>query len=437
MTAPPSSASIGPTRPATPTGCATNVFSLEIEAYPDWGVVPFKALLRVSLRSATDSVESVWWDFESDGAIDASGSEVSHTFGQPIDYAVTATVRTAQRGDIKLTNTVEGYVAVMSLTFDDGCASVYTQAMPVLEARGVAGTAYIIPTWVKDWGASYMSWDDIRELADLGWDIGSHTMTHVSLEGVDDSTLQYELYESRAELRARGFDAENFSFPFGEYDQHALDEVKRCYASCRMVGHALNPPVEFTDPYVLLSKTSQPWLTLGQYQANVDSVAAAGGWYILNNHRVWGDCYGCGWCITTQTLADLVDYALESRLKVAPVKEVLGYRDASEENSRLPGGPGEDEVSPQGIVWVYSNPFRLPGQIEFRLPSPATAVVGIYDCRGRHVRNLERTSLEKFDHRVTWDGHNALGEEVASGAYYCVITFGDETRSSGPILILR
>jgi peptidoglycan/xylan/chitin deacetylase (PgdA/CDA1 family) len=434
---PPSSASIEPARPATPTGCSSNVFSLEIEAHPAWGVVPFETVLRVSLRSTDDSLETVWWDFESDGAVDASGREVSHTFGQPVDYAVTATVRTAERGEIELKKTVEGYVAVMSLTFDDGCKSVYSHAMPVLGARGVTATAYIVPTWVKDYGATYMSWDDIQVLADLGWDIGSHTMTHVSLEGVDDSTLQYELYESREALRAHGLDAENFSLPFGEYDEHALDEVEGCYKSCRMVGNALNPPVEFTDPYALLSKTSQPWITLAQYQADIDNVAAAGGWYILNNHRVWGDCYDSGWCITYQTLAGIVDYAIDSRLKVADVREVLGYRQASEENSRLPGEANEDDAAPGGIVWTHSNPLHLPGQIQFRLPAPATARAMIYDCRGRHVKDLECSPAAGCEHEVSWDGLNSEGKSVAGGVYYCVITVGGEAHSSGPILILR
>ena len=431
------SASVVPTRPAAPTGCATNVFSLEIESHPAWGVVPFDALLRVTLRSSTDSVVSVWWDFESDGTVDASGLSVRHTFGQPVDYRVAATVTTAERGGFELAGTVSGYVAVMSLTFDDGCKSVYSQAMPILNSRGLTGTAYIIPTWVKDWGSTYMSWSDIRELADLGWDIGSHTMTHVSLKGVDDSTLHYELYAAKEELQSRGFEAGNFSFPFGQYDQAALDAVKVCHESSRMVGHALNPPVEFTDPYSLLSKTSQPWIALEQYQADVDSVAAYGGWYILNNHRVWPDCYSTSLCIQCQMMADLVDYTVDSRLKVANVEEVLGYRRASEENSRMPRDDHEDEAGSHAILWTYSNPFRPPAEIEFRLASPASAVAQIYDCIGRLVKNLECGPGERSIHTISWDGLNSLGEPVASGVYYCAVTIKGRAHATSPILILR
>ncbi len=441
VSAPPSPASIEPTRPAAPTGCASGVFSLAIEARPGWGVVPFEAHLLISLVSPTDSVESVWWDFESDGSVDASGLEVGHVFDQPVDYAVTATVTTSERGEIGLRRTIEGYVAVMSLTFDDGCASVHSQAMPLLDARGLTATAYVIPTWVGNFGALYLRWDDVLDLADHGWDIGSHTMTHVSLKGVDDSTLHYELGQSLIELKARGFDVVSFSLPFGQYDQHALDAVKMYYESCRAVGNALNPPVEFADPYLLLSKTGQPWLSLGSYKADIDGVAATGGWYILNNHRVRPDCYSSDCCIETQTLADLIDYAMARRLKVACVREVLEYRAALQVNSGLPDGfpdsPGNDSPAASGVEWSVANPLTLPGTIEFVLPSPAAVRASIYDCAGRHVRDLECGAIEKAKHQVTWDGLNAEGEPVASGAYYCMITAGGQTHSSGPILVVR
>ena len=430
-------AAVGPTRPASPTGCASDIFSLKLDARPAWGVVPFETVLSVRLRSGADSVENVWWDFDGDGAVDAAGLEVVHTISHPVDHRVTATVRTSRRDDLEVKTTVSGYVAIMSLTFDDGCSSVHRHARPLLEARGVTGTAYIAPSWIKDWGATYMSWEDLRDLADLGWDIGSHTMTHISLEGADDSTLHYELYASRDALRARGFEAANFSFPFGRYDERAMEEVRRCYESSRVVGNALNPPVEFADPYALLSKTGQPWLTIDQYRSDIDSVAAAGGWYILNNHRVQIDCYASEWCITTETLAGVLDHAIANRIKVANIAEVLAYRRVSEENSRLPGGPGDDAVGRQRVAWTFANPFRAPGQIEFTLPSPAAPEVCIYDSRGRLVRDIEYGPQHERAHRVTWDGLNSEGEPVASGAYYCVISAGHGTHSSGPILIVR
>ena|GEM_PF-1734402 len=430
-------AATGPARPAAPTGCATNVFALEVKASPAWGVVPFRAHLSVSLKSCTDSLEMAWWDFGGDGMVEVAGRDADFVFAEPVDHVVSVTVRTRERGEIQVQKTVSGHTGIMSLTFDDGCKSVYTQAGPVLAARGVAGTAYIVPTWVREYSAAYMSWNDIYELSRQGWDIGSHTMTHVSLMGVDDSTLHYELGQSHLELRRHGHDAVSFSLPHGEYDQAALDAVRIYYESCRAVGDALNPPVEFADPYMLLSKTGQKWISLSTYRADIDRVASYGGWYILNNHRVWPECYEAPWCIKTQMLADIIDYALSRRVRVTSVRNALEYRKTLEVNADLPDGPGEDAERQTRVEWAFTNPFTLPGRIEFRLPEPAAASARIYDCAGRQIRDLDCAGAPSADHRVLWDGRNAGGEPVASGTYYCVITAGGETHSSGPILILR
>lgn len=484
LLSPSAQAATEPAHPAAPTGCATNVFSLEIEASPAWGIVPFRSHLSVSLKSRTDSIEMVRWDFGSDGILEAAGREADFTFCEPLDNVVSVTVRTRERGVIRTQKIVSGHTGILSLTFDDGCKSVYSQAGPVLAARGVAGTAYIVPSWVRDYGAAYMSWNDIYELSAQGWDIGSHTMTHKSLAGVDDSTLHYELGQSRVELRAHGHDGVSFSLPHGEYDEPALDAVRIYYESCRAVGGALNPPVEFADPYLLLSKTGQHWIPFSTYRADIDSVASYGGWYILNNHRVWSECYDTGWCIRTQMLKDIIDYALSRRLRVASVRNALEYRKTLEVNAGVPlrpgvpgdeqgngagedakgdpgdgqgdgngdgrgsgdgasdgNGPGsgtwDDPGGKTGIEWAFPNPFMLPGTIEFRLPAPATATAQIYDCAGRLVRDLECSGPEATDHRVRWDGLNAEGERVASGSYYCVVTSGGEIHSSGPILILK
>ena len=34
-----------------------------------------------------------------------------------------------------------------------------------------------------------MSWAELRTLADAGWEIGSHTVTHPHLTQLDDATL--------------------------------------------------------------------------------------------------------------------------------------------------------------------------------------------------------------------------------------------------------
>lgn len=422
---------------AEPTGCRTITFEMGIEAKPEWGIAPFESDLTVRIAAGDDSIEAVWWDFEGDGTIDASGIETRHLFSQPMDYAVTAVVRTTCRGEVRLKRVVSGHTAVMSLTFDDGKVGVYYQAMPELRARGVTGTCYIVPEWTNSTHSQFMDWWHIVELHNLGWDIGSHTMSHPYLTDMDDSTLQYELTESRAEIMRRGILAGNFALPYGDYDARVMREVKRHYESSRAVEGALNPPPDRTGAYSMKCMTGQAHLPLEHYQVHIDSAVAAAGWYILNNHNVWYSCHGSPWCIDVLVLAGIVDYALERRVKVANIAEALEYGRIIRADNRVAREVLADMPGAAPVVWSFQNPFRVPGTIEFRLPVPAAAEARLYDCRGRHVADLECGPRERAEHNALWDGMNADGEPVASGAYYCVITAGGETHSSGPLLILR
>jgi autotransporter-associated beta strand protein len=65
------------------------------------------------------------------------------------------------------------------LTFDDGPASGYTVVAPVLKSLGFNGTFYICDfdsfRTRKDW---YMTWRQMKALADDGFEIGNHTVGH-------------------------------------------------------------------------------------------------------------------------------------------------------------------------------------------------------------------------------------------------------------------
>ena len=65
------------------------------------------------------------------------------------------------------------------LTFDDGCASGFTVVAPILKSLGFNGTFYVCDfdsfKTRKDW---YMTWRQMKELAEAGFEIGNHTVGH-------------------------------------------------------------------------------------------------------------------------------------------------------------------------------------------------------------------------------------------------------------------
>jgi peptidoglycan/xylan/chitin deacetylase (PgdA/CDA1 family) len=125
----------------------------------------------------------------------------------------------------------------MVITFDDAFASVKRYAQPVLASLGITGTVFVPTDYVSRraplawagldrWAQSSdakeltpMSWDDLGELAELGWEIGSHTRTHPLLTSLADDALNEELRGSREECTERiGRPVTSVAYPYGDVD---------------------------------------------------------------------------------------------------------------------------------------------------------------------------------------------------------------------------
>ncbi|MEW6511633.1 MAG: S8 family serine peptidase [Bacteroidota bacterium] len=92
----------------------------------------------------------------------------------------------------------------------------------------------------------------------------------------------------------------------------------------------------------------------------------------------------------------------------------------------------------------YPNPFNPGTRIGFILPEDATVTVAVYDLLGREVRTLVHGFYPKtaaVPYQIAWDGTDASGRRLASGAYFCRLTAtGASGRSSTQVrkmMILR
>jgi hypothetical protein len=88
-----------------------------------------------------------------------------------------------------------------SFTFDDGHASDYTEAFPVLSELGLRATFFVVPTLVGTPG--YVSWQQLREMVAAGMEVGSHSLTHPFVDRLDRSGLEREFGESKAIIESR------------------------------------------------------------------------------------------------------------------------------------------------------------------------------------------------------------------------------------------
>lgn len=116
---------------------------------------------------------------------------------------------------------------LLSITFDDGYRDNYAIAAPELRARGLPACFFVTagfigtdtqPWWDAEYGAraEWMTWDDVRRLHALGFEIGAHTVTHADLGKVDGEDARCELAEGRRRIEAEiGAPVDLFSFPYG------------------------------------------------------------------------------------------------------------------------------------------------------------------------------------------------------------------------------
>jgi len=68
----------------------------------------------------------------------------------------------------------------ISITFDDGMQDNYDYAYPLMQARGIVGTFYVITDNLSDFSHNntYLSIAELKTMQNSGNEIGSHSKTH-------------------------------------------------------------------------------------------------------------------------------------------------------------------------------------------------------------------------------------------------------------------
>ncbi|MET8634216.1 polysaccharide deacetylase family protein [Streptomyces sp. NPDC004096] len=143
------------------------------------------------------------------------------------------------------------------ITFDDGYEGVHRHALPVLAKHGFVSTLFVSTGWLRgahDTGGgldTMLDWDQVRDLAGGGVEIGGHSHTHPQLDQLDDVALRFELLRCK-EIVADELGAApvSFAYPYGYSSRRVRRTVRETgYRQSLAVGNGLARPGQ--GPYAL------------------------------------------------------------------------------------------------------------------------------------------------------------------------------------------
>jgi peptidoglycan/xylan/chitin deacetylase (PgdA/CDA1 family) len=136
------------------------------------------------------------------------------------------------------------------ITFDDGCESDLSIALPLLKKSGFGATFYITLAFLGRPG--YLQPRQVREIADAGFDVGCHSLTHAYLDDLDEAGLRREIADAKTQLEQilGRRPVEHFSCPGGRWSPQVARVAKRA-GYCSVATSRIATNRRDSDPFDL------------------------------------------------------------------------------------------------------------------------------------------------------------------------------------------
>jgi len=145
---------------------------------------------------------------------------------------------------------------LVAITFDDGYACLHDIVAPILLEYNVSATVYLNTGWISadlrtrkasrpDFGhypgESFLTWDEVNTLYQLGWNIGSHGVDHIDLTKQPESIVRKELSRSKNDIEEKlRTPCRDFAYTWGKYNTFLENKVMK--AGYRSAVSTLHSP---------------------------------------------------------------------------------------------------------------------------------------------------------------------------------------------------
>lgn len=276
-----------------------------------------------------------------------------------------------------LAATVSAYAAepipgkTVVLTFDDAVKSHRTFVGPLLKEYGFGATFFVTALWMSD-NENFMSWKDIAELHEMGFEIGNHSWSHSNFGNPKwAARLEGQLFLVEQELKKAGVPKPtSFAWCGNTFSPEGAEVLKKC--GYTLARRGMQPEVPYGeirpgpmytpanyDPLLIPSAgDAYPNWTLDDFKRVVDR-AKDGQIAVVQFHGVPDIAHP--WVHTPpERFREYMDYLKQNEFNVIALRDVHRFID--------PDRPAKDAIT---MVHYTSQPIDLPSEVQATRANPA------------------------------------------------------------------
>lgn len=217
----------------------------------------------------------------------------------------------------------------VSVVFDDGWDTQYSEAFAYMQTKGVRGNIFVIPALIGDTGR--VTQDNLDAMAAAKWDISGHGK--LPLASLTESQLRSDVKNTKTYLDEKGYKGRNiYAYPEGQNNELVRTVIGENFEYARTIN-SLNQPLVYVSPHRINAFSSSNKTSPDTIQYYVDDAIVNDEWVILVFHKlVASPTVETEYSISNFRAA--IDYIVASGVDCSPMSEVLANNTGEQQSNQ-------------------------------------------------------------------------------------------------------